>query len=96
MLCDSGLPMDAILIPVDSVSSEKWPSAKLESMSVKDIEHAITQLPVHELVELMSWLEEYHHQVWDQQIEDDLESGRLDSVLADVEKEYQAGLVQPL
>jgi hypothetical protein len=65
-------------------------------MNVKDIEQAITQLPKSELNELVAWLEDYHHQVWDKQIEDDLDSGRLDLLLAEAEKEYQAGLVRPL
>ena len=65
-------------------------------MSVKDIERAITQLPKDKLGELVAWLEDYHHQIWDTQIEDDLDSGRLDSLLKDVEKEYQAGLARPL
>jgi hypothetical protein len=65
-------------------------------MSVKDIEQAITQLPKTELNELVSWLENYHHQVWDKQIEDDLNAGRLDSLIAEAEKEYKAGLARPL
>ena len=65
-------------------------------MSVKDIESAITQLPENELNELILWLENYSHQVWDKQIEDDVDSGRLDSLLDEVEKEYKAGLSRPL
>ena len=65
-------------------------------MSVKEIEQAITKLPGHELTELLAWLEDYHHQVWDKQIEDDLDAGRLDTLLAEVENEYQAGLARPL
>jgi hypothetical protein len=65
-------------------------------MSVQEIEVAITQLPVNELADLMVWLEHYHAQVWDRQIEEDLEAGRLDALLAEVEKEYEAGLSQPL
>ena len=53
-------------------------------MSVKEIESAISQLSPRELVELISWLGEHHAQVWDKAIEEDLESGRLDSVLAEV------------
>ncbi|HEX4964206.1 MAG TPA: hypothetical protein VF173_25495 [Thermoanaerobaculia bacterium] len=44
----------------------------------------------------MTWLEEHHHQLWDQQIEEDLETGRLDALLAEVDDEYEAGLAQPL
>ena len=65
-------------------------------MSVKEIEVAITQLPVEKLVELSTWLEEYQAQVWDEQIEKDLETGRLDALLAEVDAEYEAGLAQPL
>lgn len=65
-------------------------------MSVTDIEKAITQLPSKELAELVAWLESYRHQAWDKQIEDDLDAGRLDAVIADAEKEYEAGLSRPL
>ena len=65
-------------------------------MSVKEIEAAIARLPAIELAELMTWLEEYHAQVWDKQIEDDLEAGRLDNLLSDVDREYQSGLSRPL
>ena len=65
-------------------------------MSIQEIEQAIAQLPKKELNELVAWLAEYHHQVWDKQIEDDLDSGRLDSVIEAAEKEYQAGLARPL
>jgi hypothetical protein len=65
-------------------------------MGVKEIESAITQLSAGDLAELMAWLAEYHAQVWDKQIEDDLEAGRLDALLAEVESDYQAGLAEPL
>ena len=65
-------------------------------MSVKEIEAAIARLPSHELVELMTWLEQHHAQAWDKQIEDDLDAGRLDSLLAKVDEEYESGLAQPL
>jgi hypothetical protein len=63
-------------------------------MSVKKIEAAISQLPAKEVTELMSWLAEHHAQVWVRQIEDDLDSGRLDVLLAEVDQEYEAGLAQ--
>jgi len=65
-------------------------------MSVKEIEAAISQLPAKDVTELMSWLAEHHAQVWDNQIGYDLDSGRLDALLAEVDKEYEAGLAQPL
>ena len=65
-------------------------------MSVQEIEQAISRLPPNQLHELAAWLADYHHQVWDKQIETDLDAGRLDSVIAAAEKEYQAGLARPL
>lgn len=65
-------------------------------MSVREIENAITQLPTDELTELVIWLEEYYAAVWEQQIEQDLEAGRLDDLLAELDKEYAARLAQPL
>ena len=65
-------------------------------MSVKELEIAITQLSAQELAGLMAWLEEYHAQMWDRQIEEDLEAGRLDALIAEVDREYEAGLSQPL
>lgn len=65
-------------------------------MSVKDIEQAITRLPKHELTELIAWLEDYRHQAWEKQIEDDLDAGRLDALLAEVEEECKTDSAQPL
>ena len=65
-------------------------------MSVKEIEAAIVQLPVQDVAELMAWLAEHHAEVWDKQIEYDLDSGRLDALLAKVDQEYEAGLAKPL
>ncbi|HFE66410.1 MAG TPA: hypothetical protein ENJ93_04020 [Chloroflexi bacterium] len=65
-------------------------------MNVQEIETAITQLPIKKLIELSAWFEEYQAQVWDKQIEDDLENGRLDAILAEVDTEYEEGLAQPL
>lgn len=65
-------------------------------MTIQEIEKAISQLPPKDLAELVSWIHEHHHDVWDRQIEQDLESGRLDSLLSEVEREYAAGAAKPL
>ncbi len=65
-------------------------------MSVQEIESAITRLPVTEVSELMFWLSEHHARLWDRQIEEDLDAGRLDALLAEVDGEYEAGLARPL
>ena len=70
--------------------------AKIYIMSVQEIERAITQLPLGELTELMKWLENHHHEKWDQQIEADLDSGRLDNLINQAETEYEAGKARAL
>jgi hypothetical protein len=65
-------------------------------MSVQELEAAITKLSPHEFAELMAWLVEYHAKAWDQQIETDLDAGRLNAVLAEVDRECEAGLARPL
>ena len=62
-------------------------------MSVTEIEAAITELASDDLAELMNWLENYQAKLWDKQIEEDLDAGRLDTVLAEVDREYEAALV---
>jgi hypothetical protein len=65
-------------------------------MSILEIETAISKLPPEQIDELISWLERHYSKMWDKQIEDDLESGRLDELLAEVDKEIEAGLAKPL
>ena len=65
-------------------------------MGIREIEKAIVQLPAKDVDKLAGWLEEYRAQIWDKQIKEDLDTGRLDALLAEVDKEYEAGLSQPL
>lgn len=65
-------------------------------MSVSDIESEIEKLTPAELAQLMTWLQDRADEVWDDQIAADLDSGRLDKLLADVDREYDAGLAEPL
>ncbi|MCB0254987.1 MAG: hypothetical protein H6649_09090 [Caldilineae bacterium] len=65
-------------------------------MNIQEIEVAIMKLPVPDMLKLATWLADYQQHVWDREIEDDLETGRLDSLLAEVEAEYKAGQARPL
>ncbi len=65
-------------------------------MTVHEIEAAIKKLPIKQMIELSTWLEEYSARVWDRQIEADLTARRLDTILAEVDAEYEAGLSHPL
>jgi len=65
-------------------------------MSIHEIETAIMNLPVAEVSDLVTWLDEYYASLWDEQIEDDVNAGRLDALLAEVDAEFEAGLAMPL
>jgi hypothetical protein len=78
------------------LKSERYELRKDWKMGVRDIETAITQLSAHEVAKLADWFAEYQAQLWDRQIEEDLDAGRLDRLLEEVENEYAAGLSRPL
>lgn len=65
-------------------------------MSITEIEAAITKLPTEKISELMEWFESYYGKLWDDQIENDLKSGKLDSLLSEVDSEIEAGMAEPL
>jgi len=65
-------------------------------MTIQEIEQAITELSPDELARLREWFDEYFAQVWDEQIERDAASGRLDKLIAEANEEYNAGLSKPL
>jgi hypothetical protein len=65
-------------------------------MDVKEIETAISQLPPAEVAELADWFEQFHEQLWDAQIEQDLKSGRLQSLLDEAKQDLESGRCEPL
>ena len=65
-------------------------------MSIVEIEAAITKLPPSDVDKLMTWLADHHARLWDKQIGDDLDAGRLDKVLDEVDREIEAGQATPL
>ena len=52
------------------------------AITVEDIEEAITQLPQEQLSKFRAWYEKFDSDTWDEQIERDVRSGKLD-LLAD-------------
>ena len=65
-------------------------------MSVQDIEVAMKSLTIDELAHLRDKAVELYHDRWDAQIADDLENGRLDALLDELDKEYDQGKTSPL
>ena len=65
-------------------------------MDVKEIENAIAKLPAAEIAELARWFQEFHAQLWDQEIERDLKAGRLDALLEEAKQDLEANRCKPL
>lgn len=65
-------------------------------MSIQELEAEIKKLSTKEVASLTTWLIDYHEQIWDQQIEEDLDSGKLDQLLDEIDREYATGLATSL
>ncbi|MBA3438735.1 MAG: hypothetical protein H0T92_02560 [Pyrinomonadaceae bacterium] len=65
-------------------------------MDIKEIESAIAQLPPSDFVELARWFEEFQAKVWDEQLEQDVKAGRLDTLLKQAGQDFEQGLCEPL
>ena len=65
-------------------------------MNIKEIESAIAQLPPSELAALAKWFEGFHGQAWDEQLERDLQAGRLEALIEEAEQDFERGQCEPL
>jgi len=48
--------------------------------SLKEIEEAVASLPPAELKKFRAWYEKFDAEAWDEQIERDIEAGKLDAL----------------
>ena len=65
-------------------------------MDIHEIETAITQLPPSQVAELAAWFEQFHAQLWDVQIEQDVRDGRFNSLLDETGQDLDSGRCEPL
>jgi hypothetical protein len=65
-------------------------------MTTTEIKTAVMNLNKTELNELLGWLEEYQESLWDKQIEEDIQSGKLDSLIEKARKEFKEGKCRQL
>ncbi len=65
-------------------------------MSVQEIEAAAKELPTDELDALVTRLFDFFHERWDNQIEEDVQAGRLDNLLNEAREDIQMGRIRPL
>jgi hypothetical protein len=59
--------------------------------TLEQIEAAILTLPSDEFQRLKKWLSDIDYQYWDEKLEKDIESGRLDFLLEEAISEFNAG-----
>ncbi|MBD2298741.1 hypothetical protein H6G80_10510 [Nostoc sp. FACHB-87] len=64
--------------------------------TLRDIEAAIKQLPESDIRQLSVWLQEYLDEMWDQQIETDAVSGKLNKLIAKAEADIIDNKVRDL
>lgn len=65
-------------------------------MDVKEIETAISELAPAQVAELADWFDAYRAQLWDQQIERDLASGKVQTLLDEAKRDLESGRCEPL
>jgi hypothetical protein len=65
-------------------------------MSLQEIEDAITHLPTNDVAELADWLAEFQSRAWDAQIEHDFQAGKLDRLMEQAGRDFDAGRCKPL
>jgi len=63
-------------------------------MSLLEIEIAIKRLPKEELEQFDQWYETYLEEQWDEQIRQDIRSGKLDALRSEVSRAEDAGTLR--
>jgi hypothetical protein len=61
-----------------------------------EIEKALQTLPVGDARKIADWLQHYLDEKWDQQMDEDIAAGRLDSLADKALQDYHAGRTKPL
>jgi len=64
--------------------------------TVDQLERAVSGLTRDELAEFRRWFDEYDQAAWDREIEQDVQAGRLDSLIAEALAEDREGRTRPL
>ena len=65
-------------------------------MNVDEVEKAVKNLSPSDLADFSKWFEEFLAEIWDQRIEADIKSGRLNSLGKQADKDFETGNCSPL
>ena len=58
---------------------------------IDEIESAVAELPKEELARFRQWFAEFDARVWDREIEEDVEAGRLDEFAEKALRDHDSG-----
>ncbi|MBU0694511.1 MAG: hypothetical protein KKC11_07595 [Candidatus Omnitrophica bacterium] len=64
--------------------------------TVQEIEKAITRLPKDDFTVLREWFEEFETKMWDNQFEEDVQSGKLEKLANEAITDFRAGKCKEL
>ena len=64
--------------------------------NLEQIQHEIKVLPPEDIARLKTWFDELEADLWDAQIESDIESGKLEHLAARAKAAHAAGLTRKL
>jgi hypothetical protein len=67
-----------------------------KTVSLHELESAVSQLPTDELTAFARWFEGYQADAWDRRIEADVNAGRLDEAGRRADADFEAGRCKPL
>ena len=65
-------------------------------MTIHEIEQAITELSPREMARFREWFEEFDAQAWDEQVERDAKSDKLDKLANKAIADFSAGKAKEL
>ena len=58
---------------------------------IEEIENAVAELPKEELARFREWFAEFEARVWDREVEEDVEAGRLDKLAEEALRDRDLG-----
>ena len=58
---------------------------------VEEIENAVAELPKEQLARFREWFAEFEARIWDREIEEDVEAGRLDELAEEALRDRDSG-----
>ena len=64
--------------------------------TVEEIKVAIEHLSLEERARLARWFHEWTDDAWDRQMQKDVAEGRLDELVAEVDRDIEAGRLQDM